>query len=150
MDERLNREGFDRPDSAEKETLMRELAGRFRMSFLSLQTFSRWGNGITTGVFEKDGMEFTFVPGDTVTIGWDRFAVGMDGENQAELNEIFEEYEYEGTIEDFLRRGMAPVHQAVIPPMLAGRRLREIGWEPVALDDPRLTCHEDWMVEWGR
>ena len=45
-----------------------------------------------------------------MTIGWDRFAAGMDGENQAELNEIFEEYEYEGTIEDFLRRGMAPVH----------------------------------------
>lgn len=147
MDERLNREGFDRLNSAEKETLMRKLAERFRMSFLGLQSFSRWGNGITTGVFEKDGMEFSFVPGDTVTIGWDRFAVGIDEENQVEMKVTFEEYEYEGTVEDFLRRDMASVHQAVIPPMLVGRGLQEIGWEPVALDDPRLTCHEDWMAE---
>ena len=62
MDERLNRERFDRLGGAEKETLMRELAERFRMSFLGLQTFSRLGNSITTGVFEKDGMEFTFGP----------------------------------------------------------------------------------------
>lgn len=150
MDDRLNREGFDRLNSAEKETLMRELAERFRMSFLGLQRFFRWGNGITTGVFEKDGMEFSFVPGDTVTIGWDRFVVGIDEENQVEMNETFEEYEYEGTVEDFLRQSLAPVHQAVIPPMLVGRNLQEIGWEPVALDDPRLTCHEDWMDEFQR
>ena len=43
---------------------------------------------------------------------------------------------------------MAPVRQAAIPPMLVGRELEEIGWEPVALDDPRLR--PDWLEELRR
>ena len=42
---------------------------------------------------------------------------------------------------------MAPVRQASIGPMLAGRELEELCWEPVQLDDPRLTAHPDWLKE---
>ena len=47
--------------------------------------------------------------------------------------------------EEMIGEGMAPVRQAAIPPMLVGRELEEIGWEPVALDDPRLC--PDWLEE---
>ena len=41
------------------------------MTFLGLHTFDRWGQSCTTGIFKKDGREFVFVPGDTVTLGWE-------------------------------------------------------------------------------
>ena len=28
-----------------------------------------------------------------------------------------------------------------------GRELEEINWEPVKMDDPRLTVHPDWLKE---
>ena len=49
--------------------------------------------------------------------------------------------------EELIGENMAPVRQATIGPMLVGRELEEIGWEPVALDDPRLTAHPDWLED---
>ena len=46
-----------------------------------------------------------------------------------------------------IRESMAPVRQAVIGPMLVGRELEELCWEPVKMDDPRLTAHPDWLKE---
>ena len=40
---------------------------------------------------------------------------------------------------------MAPVRQATISPMLVGRKLEELCWEPIKIDDPRLTAHPDWL-----
>ena len=74
MDQRLLRSGFDRLDEGEKRGLMEDVAARTSMAFQRLETFFHWGWGVTTGVFEKDGAQFVFVPGDTVTIGWERFA----------------------------------------------------------------------------
>ena len=36
---------------------------------------------------------------------------------------------------------MAPVRQAAIGPMLVGRELEELCWEPVQMENPRLTAH---------
>ena len=98
MNENLYRPQFNKMDPTEKQALMENLAVRYDMAFLGLHTFERWGQSCTTGVFEKDGREFVFVPGDTVTLGW-------------------------------------------------GRELEELCWEPVQLDDPRLTAHPDWLKE---
>ena len=64
---------------------MENLAVRYDMAFLGLHTFDRWGQSCTTGIFKKDGREFVFVPGDTVTLGWERFAVGLNEESREEL-----------------------------------------------------------------
>ena len=40
---------------------------------------------------------------------------------------------------------MAPVRQATIGPMLVGRKLEELCWEPVKMSDPRVTAHPDWL-----
>ena len=93
MNEYLFRQGFARMDTSEKLELMNSLATRYDMTFRTLQTFDRWGQSCTTGIFVKDGREFVFVPGDTVTLGWERFAVGLNQDSQQELNYLFQEWE---------------------------------------------------------
>ena len=148
MNEKLFRTQFNQMEPTEKQALMERLAARYAMTFLGLQSFDRWGQSCTTGVFEKDGRAFVFVPGDTVTLGWDHFAVGLGPDSREELDCLFREWEMEPrNPEELIREGMAPVRQAAIGPMLAGRKLEELCWEPVTMDDPRLTAHPDWLKE---
>ena len=145
MNENLFRPQFDTLKLSDKLWLMQTLATRYNLTFKELYAFSRWGQSCTTGVFEKSGREFVFVPGDTVTLGWEGFTQGMDKANREELADIFAEIEYEGTVEEFLRQGMTPVRQVTIGPMFVGRKLEEIGWESVPMNDPRITAHPDWL-----
>ena len=146
MNEKLSRPQFNQMDTTEKQTLMESLAARYDMTFLGLHTFDRWGQSCTTGIFKKDGREFVFVPGDTVTLGWEQFAVGLNQESREELEYLFREWEMEPqNPEEMIRESMAPVRQAAIGPMLVGRELEELCWEPVALDDPRLR--PEWLEE---
>ena len=147
MNKRLFRTQFNQMENIEKQVLMESLATRYDMTFLGLHTFDRWGQSCTTGIFKKDGREFVFVPGDTVTLGWEQFAVGLNQESREELEYLFREWEMERDPEEMIRESMAPVRQAAIGPMLVGRELEEINWEPVKMDDPRLTVHPDWLKE---
>ena len=148
MNEKLSRPQFNQMDTTEKQALMESLAARYTMTFLGLHTFDHWGQSCTTGIFEKDGREFVFVPGDTVTLGWEQFAEGLNQESREELDYLFQEWEMEPqNPEEMIRESMAPVRQAVIGPMLVGRELEELCWEPVKMDDPRLTAHPDWLKE---
>ena len=148
MNKRLFRPQFNQMETTEKQALMESLAARYNMTFLGLHTFDRWGQSCTTGIFKKDGREFVFVPGDTVTLGWEQFAVGLNQESREELEYLFREWEMEPqNPEEMIRESMAPVRQAVIGPMLVGRELEELCWEPVKMDDPRLTAHPDWLKE---
>ena len=145
MNENLFRPQFDTLKLSDKLWLMQTLATRYNLTFKELYAFSRWGQSCTTGLFEKGGREFVFVPGDTVILGWEGFIQGMDKANQEELADIFAEIEYEGTAEEFLRQGMTPVRQMTIGPMFVGRKLEEIGWESVPMNDPRITAHPEWL-----
>lgn len=147
MNECLFRQGFARMDTSEELELMNSLATRYDMTFRTLQTFDRWGQSCTTGIFVKDGREFVFVPGDTVTLGWERFAVGLNQDSQQELNYLFQEWEIERDPEELIRESMAPVREAVIAPMLVGRKLEELCWEPVNMDDPRMLTHPEWLKQ---
>ena len=93
MNVNLYRPQFNKMDPTEKQALMESLAVRYDMAFFGLHTFERWGQSCTTGVFEKDGREFVFVPGDTVTLGWERFAVGLNEESREELEYLFQEWD---------------------------------------------------------
>ena len=145
MNEKLFRTQFNQMENTEKQALMESLAARYDMTFLGLHTFDRWGQSCTTGIFKKDGREFVFVPGDTVTLGWEQFAVGLNQESREELEYLFREWEMERDPEEMIRESMAPVRQAAIGPMLVGRELEEINWEPVKLEDPRLRS--EWLED---
>ena len=58
---------------------------------------------------------------------------------------LFREWEMEQDPEELIRESMAPVRQATIAPMLVGRELEEINWEPVQLSDPRLR--PNWLED---
>lgn len=141
----LYRLKFNQMETCKKVALMKELAGRYGMTFLELHTFERWGQSCTTGVFEKNGREFVFVPGDTVTLGWEQFVRGLNQESREELEYWFQELEMKGNPVALIGENMAHVRQTVVGPMLVGRKLEGVGWEPVQLDDPRL--HPDWLED---
>lgn len=145
MNKRLFRTQFNQMENIEKQVLMESLAARYDMTFLGLHTFDRWGQNCTTGIFKKDGREFVFVPGDTVTLGWEQFAEGLNQESREELEYLFREWEMERDPEEMIRESMAPVRQVAIGPMLVGRELKEINWEPVKLEDPRLRS--EWLED---
>ena len=145
MNKNVFRPQFDALKLTDKLRLMQALADRYLLTFKDLYAFSRWGQSCVTGLFEKGGREFVFVPGDTVTLGWESFARGMDKANQEELADFFAEIEYEGTAEEFLRQGMTPVRRADIGPMFVGRKLEEIGWESVPMNDPRIASRPNWL-----
>ena len=147
MNEILFRPQFNRLESSEKLRLMQTLATRYNLTFRELCEFSRWGQSCTTGVFEKHGREFVFVPGDTVILGWERFTVGMDQESREELEGVLSEWEIDCTPEEFIGENMAPVRQATIGPMFVGRKLEEVGWESVSMNDPRITAHPEWLED---
>lgn len=140
MNEKLFRTQFNQIENTEKQALMESLAARYDMTFLGLHTFDRWGQSCTTGIFEKDGREFVFVPGDTVTLGWEQFTVGLNQDSQEELDYLIQEWEMECDPNEMIRESMASVRQAAIGPMLVGRELEELCWEPVKMDDPRNTA----------
>lgn len=150
MDERLLRPQFAALPQEERQALMQGLADRYGLEFQGLRTFSRWGQRCVTGIFAQSGREFVFVPGDAVTLGWQEFALGMDEANREELRQVLQECNYPGSEEEFLRESMAPVRQAEIAPLLAGRELEEIGWEPISFQDPRLQERPDWLEELQR
>ena len=93
MNEKLFRPQFDTLKLADKLWLMQTLAARYHLTFKELYAFSRWGQSCTTGIFEKGGREFVFVPGDTVILGWESFVQGMDKANQEELADMLSENE---------------------------------------------------------
>ncbi len=127
MREMLFRPQFDRLSPEKKQALMERLSEQYHLDFVGMEHFDRWGQSGATGVFRKEGREFVFVPGDTVTLGWEGFVQGMEKANREELADIFAEIEYEGTVEEFLRQGMTPVRQMTIGPMFVGRKLEEAG-----------------------
>ena len=145
MGKSLFRPQFDQLFPEKKQALMEQLAEQYHFGFVRMERFDRWGQSCTTGIFEKDGREFVFVPGDTVTLGWERFAVGLNQDSQEELEYLFQEWDLEQDPAEFIGESMAPVRQAAIGPMLVGRELEEINWEPVELDDPRLC--PDWLED---
>ena len=65
----------------------------------------------------------------------------MDKANQEELADIFAEIEYEGHCGGISPAGHDPGTPATIGPMFVGRKLEEIGWESVPINDPRITVH---------
>ena len=146
MDERLLRPQFAKLPDAEKQIIMQQLAEKYEMEFKQLAVFDRWGQTNTTGIFSKNGAAFVFVPGDTVTLGWEHFVEGLNEESAEDLQADMEEFGQEDA-EAFLRSFMMPVRQAQIVPMLVERQLNEIGWEPVGFDDPRLLAHPEWLKD---
>ncbi len=119
MDERLLRPQFAKLPDAEKQIIMQQLAEKYEMEFKQLAVFDRWGQTNTTGIFSKNEAEFVFVPGDTVTLGWEKFVEGLNEESAEDLQADMEEFGQED-VENFLRSFMTPVSASRMAERLSG------------------------------
>ncbi|WP_405154015.1 hypothetical protein [Paenibacillus sp. FSL K6-0108] len=127
--EALNRDAWVGLSAQQKEELLRGMVIHFPagMQYKGLETFERFGQRMETGVFSYEEQRFVFVPGDWVTLGWDRWQDGMDKETSADLLETVSEYGVED-VDSFLSSQMSPVREVYIAPMLVECTNRSLGW----------------------
>jgi len=139
--EDLFKQKYSTLPTAEREPLLRSLADS-RFQLLRFECFTRFGMQTDTAVYLCDGHEFVFVPGDTVTLGWADFAVGMDDKTRRDMKKSLEEYEITN-LDAFLRESMSTVRTVTLPPMLVERNLNDIGWRRVTLDSQELEPFQE-------
>lgn len=134
----LYRVNYNSITQSERENLLLSLPfGDYGLSFIRFERFERFGIVSETAVYTDDCHEFVFVPGDTVMLGWDSFAEGMNDETFKELSEALSECDVTDVI-GFLKSSTSPIRQVTISPMLVEREVNTIGWREVPLDSPEL------------
>jgi hypothetical protein len=139
---------FENALAAEKEAWLKKLVQSLPdgFSYKGLAAFERFGSALEKGIFLYEDCEFVFVPGDAATLGWEKWQDGMDEATEEEFRAVLNEYDVEdGTL--FLKSMMSPVRNAVIPPMLAERYARPIGWIEISDQDEEAYDYEDFHEE---
>ncbi len=142
--EQYNRPVWNTLDQQQRRSLLEQLKPQLPEGFEldRMETFSRYGATTETGVFTYKGSEFVFVPGDTVTLGWDQWPIQMDPSTtedlEAGLGEIELKLEDAGSM---ILEQMSPVRQVQISPLLVERSTHSVGWEPYSVED--LDPEED-------
>jgi len=169
MNEKFLRPEWQRLEGTERRALLKQLGERYGMELKEYAHFSRYGQETDTAVYLYQNSEFVFVPGDTVTLGYDYTAVKFDLRSKAalyeeiafledlpdgdfsedrsgeELESYVQKLEEAGIEkklqENYLKVSFTPVRKAEIPPMLVERRIRDPFWHTLALDDSFITEH---------
>ena len=143
-----DRDAYNVLSQEEKRELTRAIAQYTGAEWKGMATFSCWGQTLRTALFDLKGRRFIFVPGGTVTLGWNSFSPSDDSEFlrfKAALDEDVQEYwggRYQ--TEQILDLLTSPLRQTVIPPMLVEQKPRPFeDGQPVALDDLELS--EGWQ-----
>lgn len=135
----LYRPIFNTLSVLEKKLLLKEIPHQhLGFSFKRFEKFERFSQATETAVYEFGHSEFVFVPGDTITLGWDSFAMGMDEITKAALLLVLSEYGI-NDLESFLKKSMSPVRTVKVGPLLVERNIRDIGWQQLPLTSPKLT-----------
>ncbi|MBD2844527.1 hypothetical protein IDH44_04940 [Paenibacillus sp. IB182496] len=142
-----DRTAYVRLNSYQRQSLLESLTALHpNLKFKRFACFERFGMRTDTAIYELEGSEFVFVPGDSVTLGWSSFAVGPDEKTSREFEDTLAEYGA-GELLSLLADTLSPERTATVGPMLAECRLREIGWHTVAADSPKLTPRQQEAIE---
>ena len=137
-------------NQTEREDVLRAIVvGHPRFNLLRFEHFERFGMSTDTAVYGCEGVEYVFVPGDTVTLGWEDFAVGMDESTRNDMIEALEELGIANpNLDTYLRESMSPIRMVKVSPMLVERDLNDIGWRRVALDSPELVPFQKYIQKY--
>lgn len=142
--DKLYRENYQKLPRNEREVILKDLANtKPGFIFKCFERFERFGQITDTAVYEFENSEFIFVPGDTVKLGWDSFAIGMDSATRKELMKSLEDYGVTN-LQEFLKENMSEVRTVNIRPMLVERKLNDIGW--MRVDFESIDSSEDERV----
>ena len=131
--ENLYNEAYSLLPMEEKKEILENLAKKYNMELLRFETFSKYSKSTFTAVFKYKESEFVFVPGDTVTLGYEGLPKNLSNESLDQLkyfsknpNEFLEEY---------IRENFSKVRKATIKPMLVERDLQTVAWRKSNLEE---------------
>ena len=120
----------------EKKEILENLAKKYNMELLRFETFSKYSKSTFTAVFKYKESEFVFVPGDTVTLGYEGLPKNLSNETLEALNSCLDETEDLDTVlEEYIRDNFSKVRKATIKPMLVERDLQTVAWRKSDLEE---------------
>lgn len=172
--EKLYNPQYDLLPIYDKKVLLKNIAKLYSLELIGFKEFTAFEKSIYTAVYRSnDGIEFIFVPGDTVKLGLNFENKGLqdifNDENLAELvypfvdgyeDEIYNEEdvltkiqdtladeEIVSNIENYIRHNFTQEGEFVIPPLLVQKEYSETCWIPIS--DEMLAQNKDWqqMIE---
>ena len=120
------------PEEKKKE-ILENLAKKYNMEVLRFETFTKYSKSTFTAIFKYKESEFVFVPGDTITLGYEGLPKNLSDESLEQLR-YFSENPYE-FLEEYIKDNSSKVREITIKPMLVERRLQIIGWRKSDLDE---------------
>ena len=131
--ENLYNEAYSLLPIEEKKEILENLAKKYNMELLRFETFSKYSKSTFTAIFKYKESEFVFVPGDTVTLGYEGLPKNLSDESLDQLkyfsknpNEFLEEY---------IRDNFSKVRKATIKPILVERDLQILAWRKSNLEE---------------
>ena len=164
---------YDSLSISEKQELLNKIAEVYNLEILCFKEFSAFNKSTYTAEFRsKGGIEFVFVPGESVKLGIDfkgrkpseifneenlydlaySFIDEYEDETDSQdyitrIKEKLEDGEFISTIEDYLNNNFSKEETVLIHPMLVQKDYSETCWKDI-LDD-ELKENKEWqkMIE---
>ena len=131
--ENLYNEAYSLLPIEEKKEILENLAKKYNMELLRFETFSKYSKSTFTAVFKYKESEFVFIPGDTVTLGYEGLPKNLSNESLDQLK-YFSENPNE-FLEEYIRENFSKVRKATIKPMLVERDLQTVAWRKSNLEE---------------
>ena len=120
----------------EKKEILENLAKKYNMELLRFETFSKYSKSTFTAVFKYKESEFVFVPGDTVTLGYEGLPKNLSDETLKGLKYCLDETEDLDTVlGEYIRDNFSKLRKVTIKPMLVERELQTVAWKKSNLDE---------------
>ena len=165
---------YDLLSISDKKALLNTLAAIYNLELICFKEFKAFEKSTYTAVYRSnDGIEFVFVPGDTVTLGLNfknkplqdifndenlaelvySFVEGYEEEIfseedvQRKISETLEDEEVLSNIETYFKQNFTQEGEFVIHPLLVQKEYCETCWIPIS--DEKLRQNKAWqqMIE---
>lgn len=134
--ENLYNEAYSLLPMEEKKEILENLAKKYNMELLRFETFSKYSKSTFTAILKYKESEFVFVPGDTVTLGYEGLPKNLSDETLKGLKYCLDETEDLDTVlGEYIRDNFSKVRKATIKPMLVERDLQTVAWRKSDLEE---------------
>ena len=134
--EKLYNETYSLLPMEEKKVILENLAKKYNMELLRFETFSKYSKSTFTAVFKYKESEFVFVPGATVTLGYEGLPKNLSNKTLEGLKYCLDEPEDLDTVlAEYIRDNLSKLRKVTIKPMLVERELQTVAWKKSNLDE---------------
>ena len=161
---------YDLLSISDKKALLNTLAAIYNLELICFKEFKAFEKSTYTAVYRShDGIDFVFVPGDTVTLGLNfknkplqdifndenlaelvyLFVEGYEEEIlseeavQRKISETLEDKEVLSNIEMYFEQNFTQEDEFVIQPLLVQKEYSETCWTPIS--DEKLRQNKEWQ-----